>query len=86
MKTSFYKMSLTTGLFLVAIYIICLGWQYLLTDVAIKTLHMQLLSLTFPGFVWLSWGSFIWGAILSVVYGLIGVSIFRWLHKICCNA
>lgn len=84
-KSHFSQLGWTVSLFFVVLYLICLGWGYLLTDPALKTLHEQLLALTFPGFIWLSWGSFFWGLVLSFVYGWIGVGIFVWLQKLCCG-
>jgi hypothetical protein len=84
-QVKFSKIGWTLGLFFVALYLICLVWQALLADPALKTLHEQLLSLTFPGFSWLSLGSFVWGAVLSFAYGWIGAAIFAWLSRLCCG-
>lgn len=84
-KSHFSQLGWTLSLFFVVLYIICLAWSSLLTDSALQTLHGQLLALTFPGFAWISLGSFVWGLILSFIYGWIGAGIFVWLHKFCCR-
>lgn len=84
-KSHFSQLGWMVSLFFIVLYLICLGWGYLLADAELMTLHQQLVALTFPGFVWFSWGSFIWGLVLSFVYGWVGAGIFVGLEKICCG-
>lgn len=84
-KATFIQIGWTISLFFIALYLICLGWQFLLTDPTLKILHQQLLALSFPGFSWLTLGSFFWGLGLSFVYGWAGAGIFVGLRRLCCG-
>jgi hypothetical protein len=84
-KATFIQIGWTISLFFIVLYLVCLGWQFLLTDPALKTLHVQLLALSFPGFIWLTLGSFFWGLFLSFAYGWVGAGIFVWLRRLCCG-
>lgn len=84
-NTSHVRPAWTIGVFLVLLYLLCLAWQYLLTDPAIQTLHVQLLMLTFPGFKGMTIGSMLWGGVLSFVYGWVGALIFRVVGNVSCQ-
>lgn len=52
-------------------FIICLLWNYVITDPALQRLHMDILRLSLPGFSDMSPVSILIGLIESVLYGLI---------------
>lgn len=77
MKKGFTSYGLTFGLFGTFLYILCIVGGYVLPRSSeAAALHNQLLAVTFPGFVWLSAGSFFYGLVLSFVYGWIAVALF----------
>lgn len=87
MKTNFSKVGWTVSLFFVALYLICIAWGYLfISDPALVLLHGQLLSLTYPGFVWLSTGSFFLGLVLTFVYGWVGAGLYVLVHNMTCGS
>ncbi|MDP4007587.1 MAG: hypothetical protein Q8P68_00160 [Candidatus Peregrinibacteria bacterium] len=87
MVKNFSKVGWTVSLFFAALYLICIAWGFLfINDPELMTLHGQLLALAYPGFVWISAGSFFLGLVLSVVYGWVGAGLYVLLHNMtCCN-
>lgn len=78
MKKGFTSCGLTLGYFGVFLYLICIAGGYvLLRSPEAMELHKVLLAVTFPGFVWLSAGSFFYGLVLSFVYGWIAAALFH---------
>ncbi|MBI2444378.1 MAG: hypothetical protein HYV42_04035 [Candidatus Magasanikbacteria bacterium] len=73
------------GLFVVALYAICLLWSLFITDPAVANFHLLSLKLTFPGFQGFSVGSIIWGGVLAFVYGFLASLVYHAFHGRCCT-
>lgn len=83
MKKGFTSWGLTLGYFGVFLYLICIAGGYvLLRSPEAVALHKVLLAITFPGFVWLSAGSFFYGLVLSFVYGWIAAALLLLACKL----
>lgn len=64
-----------------AAYVVCLlgGFLPLRSQRGIE-LHHQLFE-TLPGFTWLTFGSFIWGAVLIAVIAWVFGAYMVWMHN-----
>jgi len=71
--------ALASGLFHGLFFIVCYLWQYVLTDAALKALHMDLLRMTFPGFTEMNIVGLAIMTVESVVFGFIVGWIFAVL-------
>ena len=60
-------------------FVVCYLWQFVLTEAALKELHMVLLRMTFPGFTGMTTGSFIIMIVESIIFGFIAGWIFAVL-------
>ncbi len=66
----------------VILYLICIFlWGYVFPGLIDFDVHQKTLMNLFPGFTWLTIGSFIWGLILSFVYGAIASWIFASFYN-----
>ena len=66
-------------------YIVCLGGGTLmLRTPEASALHHQLFSLM-PGFTWLTFGSFMLGAIYVAIASGIGGAYIAWMHNVSLN-
>ena len=62
-------------------FVVCYLWQYVLTEAALRELHMVLLRMTFPGFTGMNIASLLIMIIESVIFGF----IVGWLFAILLN-
>lgn len=60
------------GLFLAAVYVLCVAWDGIFPDWAMRSAWAGLL----PGFDWLSAGDFFIGLVEAYVYGWVGAVLF----------
>ncbi len=78
--------AMRVGLFVLALYVICLVWPSIFPYSAdVLNYHLIALKLSFPGFQGFTLGSVVWGGVLSFVYGFVGSIIFHALHSDCCK-
>ncbi|PIR78696.1 MAG: hypothetical protein COU28_00195 [Candidatus Magasanikbacteria bacterium CG10_big_fil_rev_8_21_14_0_10_36_16] len=68
-KNNFWQKTNHLEIFLIFLFILCVLWYYLIPTE--RTLHEQLLHLTFIGFSGMNFWSFILVAIQSYVWGYI---------------
>ena len=64
-KMSLFAFGHATSLFLLMSFIICVAFDLILPNHAMYSVWLKLL----PGFSWLSWQSFLLGAVESYAYG-----------------
>jgi len=62
-----YALALIFG----ACFVICFFWGAVITDPALKALHVDLLRMSFPGFAGLTLAGFVNGLIQSIIWGLV---------------
>ncbi|MEK7075859.1 MAG: hypothetical protein AAB948_03660 [Patescibacteria group bacterium] len=63
------------------VYIVCLlGGLLPLRSTRAVELHHTLFE-TLPGFTWLTFGSFVWGAILFAIFAWIFGAYMVWMHN-----
>jgi len=82
-KISLFAFGNATSLFFLMSFIICVAFDLILPEQAMYTVWLKLL----PGFTWISWRSFLLGAIESYAYGwyiaLIWVPLYNYFgHKV----
>ncbi len=81
MKLSFKKYGWKCVLGTEALYVLCLLGGFLpLRNAQGVELHHRLFE-TLPGFTWISFSSFILGAVYMFVFALIFASYFVWMHN-----
>ena len=82
-KISLFAFGNATSLFLLMSFIICVVFDLIFPEQAMYTVWLKLL----PGFTWISWRSFLLGAVESYAYGwyiaLIWVPLYNSFgHKV----
>lgn len=66
-----------------ACFILCLVWNYLLTDPALKALHMDLLRMSLFGFAGIDVASIVLGMIQSLFWGYVTGWVLAWCLNYC---
>lgn len=84
-KSNLWHHATMVGLFVVALYALCLLWSLLLKDPEVAHAHLLFLKMSFPGFQGMDVGSMLWGGVLSFVYGFLASLAFHGIHKKCCE-
>ncbi len=76
--TSVLALGMSLSLFLAITYVLCVGFDLIFPAQAMHANWEHLL----PGFVWLTWSSFVVGLIESFVYGWYRALIFGPLYNV----
>ncbi len=75
----FTPTALALGLFLAITFTLCVLWGLLVPH---TLLQREILEVVFPGFTWLSGGSFILGLVESFLYGVYTAVLFVPLYSV----
>ena len=82
-KLHIYKTGNVLGILSVVFFGLCMFWGVLITDPALKTLHLNLLKIAYPGFTLDIIGVLI-GIAWAYAYGWLFGALFAWLcRKVC---
>lgn len=75
-RLSIFSVGMSLAIFFVITYLLCI-----LYGLAASAESMPLISILFPGFIWISWGSFFLGFLLSFAYGWYVAIVFVPLYN-----
>ena len=70
-------LGLSLGLFFAITFVLCIAYDLLFPGHAMNSAWLRLL----PGFIWLSWGSFLLGLVESFAYGWYVALVFGPLYN-----
>jgi len=82
MKSHTQRMGLVGAGLSIGIFALCMVWGIFITDAVLKTLHLNILQIIYPGFAFTVVGIII-GVAEAIVYGFLFGILFVWLGKVC---
>ena len=71
------------GIISVVFFFLCIAWGLLLSDPALKELHLNILRIAYPGFTMSVVGAII-GIVEAFAYGWVFGALFAWLCRKMC--
>jgi len=74
---NYWQIPLHLGIFFVSLFIICFFWPLVIQAESLRTLHLQILQMSYLGYSGLNFSSFILGAIQSFIGAYILVGLWR---------
>jgi hypothetical protein len=76
-RLSITSVGMSLGLFFSITYVLCVLYGLAVTDIGMH----QLLAMVIPAFTWLTWGSFVWGLVVTFIFGWYVAIVFVPLYR-----